>query len=403
MKRIAGNQGMVKENNQKMIIDTLMDKGATSRAELAKILKLSAPSVSNNVSELLKKNILLEVGEGKSIGGRRPILLEFNYGYGYIIAIDLSGVYLKIALGNLKSEIVDMKALCISNIHNEIDIIDKIVINIRNILIKNNIKEDKLLAITAGFPGIMDEKTGNLQVPTEWLDILGEVNIKDGIEKYFDTKVMIKNDINLAALGEHCYGSTRYYRNLAYVSVDMGVGAGIILNNKLYEGRRFAAGEIGYFSTRMKDIHYNNKNFGPLESRISILALIKRAKKDMKNGEYSKIIELVEGNIEKIDFEIIEKAIEKKDTYILQVMEEITNELAIVLSNISVLLDLELIIIGGKLMDLPYDFVTPLHEITNRLAPLGMKIKYSSLEQKVVIYGAFAVSLEYVLNNILNM
>ena len=404
MERTAGNQGMIKENNQKFIIDTLVAKGPTSRAELAKTLKLSAPSVSNNINQLLKKKILLEIGEGDSIGGRRPILLEFNYNYGYVVGIDLSSQDLKIAISNLKPEIIETRTIDISNLKIGKEIVGLITENISDLLRNNNLKPDQLLVIALGFPGVINEKTGRLLALPLWLYVWDEVNIKEEIKKKFKAEVIIKNDINLAALGECHYGAGRDYQNLVYVSVDMGVGAGVILNNQLYEGIRLAAGEIGYFAATIEDLNLNSRTIGPLESKIGIPGIIAKVRKDLREGkEHSEITRLVNGVIEKIDLKVIETALKLQDPYIMKQMEQITHELGIALANISILLDLELVILGGKLIDLGYNFLEPLSEISSKLVPLNTRVIYSSLDQKAVLYGAFAAALENVYHNILTI
>jgi N-acetylglucosamine repressor len=110
-------------------------------------------SVSKNRNFLVKKKILSEIGEGDSIGGRRPILLEFNYNYGYIIGVDLSSQDLKIALGNLKSEIIELRKIDISNVKRGKKILDIVSENIIDIFAKNNLKLKQLLVIAVGFPG----------------------------------------------------------------------------------------------------------------------------------------------------------------------------------------------------------------------------------------------------------
>ena len=295
MERTAGNQLMVKENNQQFIIDTLIKKGAASRAELAKNLKLSAPSVSNNIQQLLRQKILLEIGEGDSLGGRRPILLDFNYNYGYLISVDLSSHNLKIALANLKPEIIELRTIDISAEKNGKNILNIIVKNISDILAKNNLRTKQLLIIAFGFPGVINEATGDLIVHPLWLNVWDDINIREVIRQKFKVEVIIKNDINLAALGELRFGVGRDFRNLVYVSVDMGVGAGIIINNKLFEGARLAAGEIGYFASTIADMDFDHPHYGPLESRVAIPGIINKVKKDLSSGVASQILQLVQG------------------------------------------------------------------------------------------------------------
>ena len=393
---------MIKENNQKFIIDTLIERGATSRADLAKLLKLSAPSVSNNINQLLQKKLLLEIGEGDSAGGRRPILLDFNYRYGYIIGVDLSGQDLKIALSNLKPEIIELRQIDIANPKSGQAILDIIIENILAIFAEHQLGLKQLLTIVVGFPGVVNEATGRMILLPLWVYAWGEINLQEELQKKFKAKVIIKNDINLAALGESRYGLGREFRNLVYVSIDMGVGAGLIMDHQLYEGSRFAAGEIGYLASEVADLEFNHESFGPLESRVGLPGLLDKVQNDLRAGCASRINDLIQGDPERVDLRVIKAAVSLEDPYILGEMERIQHQLGITLTNIGILLDLELLILGGQLTRLGYDFLKPLNEMAGKLAPLGVKVAYSSLEQPV-LYGAFAAGLEYVQGNILNL
>lgn len=400
MSRVAGNQVMIKENNQKLIIETLIENGRVSRADLAKMLKLSAPSVSNNIYELIENRKILEVGEGSSIGGRKPILLEFNYNYGYIISVDLSSQNLKIALGNLQPRIIELSNISIEKLKKGKEIVETIIENIKIILRNNKINEEKLLCIAIGFPGVVNENMDEMDMLPYWLG-WDEINIKSAIEKNFNAKVIVKNDMNLAALGEWKYGSGKNSSNLVYVSVGMGVGSGLIINNKLYEGKRFAAGEVGYFISSVEDKDYNNRRYGLFESKIGIPAIIQRIKNDVALGKESKVVEIVEGDLQRINIDVIRRAAKVKDELVIGIFKEITNNLAVTLSNMSILLDLDAIILGGFILDLGYDFITPLNDLINSLIPLNTKVKEPELNQDVVIFGAFVIALEYIHKNIL--
>ncbi len=400
MERTAGNQGTIKENNQQLIIDTLVKNGATSRAELAKTLKLSAPSVSKNINDLIKKQILIEIGEGDSIGGRRPILVQFNYNYGYIIGVDMSGQDLKIALANLKSEMIELRTIDIASVNIGKQILDIIAENIFDIFEKNNLEIQQLLVIAIGFPGIIED-TGRVIALPMWLYLWEDLNIKEELRKRFNVEIIFKNDINLAALGENCYGAGKDYKNLVYVSIDIGVGAGVILNNTLYEGIRLAAGEIGYFALDITDAQHNHQSVGPFESRVGIPAIIENIKKAVQGGRSSQITDFVGSDISRINIKIIKKAIQYKDPLVIEEMEQIVNTLGVILSNIIILLDLDLIVLGGKLMDLGYDFITPLNKIVSRIVPFDVRVRSSALEQNAIIYGAFTIALDYIHKNIL--
>ncbi len=402
MERTAGNQMTIKENNQNLIIDTLIRRGATSRADLAKLLKLSAPSISNNINQLLKKRLLLEIGSGDSIGGRRPILLNFNFQYGYIVGVDLSGQDLKIALSNLKPEVIELRTVGVANERDGHKILGIIIGQIVDLFAANNLPLKQLQAITVGFPGVFNEEIGRLVLLPLWLYVWDKIDLREELQKQFKVRVIIKNDINLAALGESRFGVGRDYRNLAYVSVDMGVGAGVIINNQLYEGMRLAAGEIGYFASRAADLSLDHANCGPLESRISIPSIVRRIKKDLGSGALSRISELVRGDFDQIDATIIETALLLKDPYIIELMAEVQKELGIILANIGILLDLELIVLGGKLFEINPGLAETFQTMVGKLAPIQTKVTRSSLDHPVV-YGAFAAALDAVYANLLNL
>jgi DNA-binding transcriptional ArsR family regulator len=103
----AGNQEMIRITNQTLILDLIREKGLISRADIAKLLNLSPPSTSGNISRLLEMNMIREVGEGISCGGRKPILIELNKEYGYIVAVDMSCGDIRISLGNICAEVID--------------------------------------------------------------------------------------------------------------------------------------------------------------------------------------------------------------------------------------------------------------------------------------------------------
>ena len=136
MKKVLGNQRLVRITNQKLIIDAIRENGLISRAELSKLLKLSLPSVSSNIDRLIKQGLLVEVGEGDSSGGRKPIMLEFNNNYGNIIGIDMAGMEVKVAVSNLKPEILAKMTFAISENSNGEEILQILIEKVSEIISK---------------------------------------------------------------------------------------------------------------------------------------------------------------------------------------------------------------------------------------------------------------------------
>ncbi|MEN1761754.1 hypothetical protein [Anoxynatronum sibiricum] len=129
----------IRENNQKVLAHYLYKNGPTSRAKLSSVFNLSLPSVYKNINQLVEQNVVLELGEGDSEGGRKPMLVGFNYNMGYMVSVDLKGEHLKIALANLALDIIGKEEMFTLNYENSLALFDAIIESIKNLLNQNEI------------------------------------------------------------------------------------------------------------------------------------------------------------------------------------------------------------------------------------------------------------------------
>ena len=168
----------------------------------------------------------------------------------------------------------------------------------------------------------------------------------------------------------------------------------------MYEGKRFAAGEIGYWVTDPVNTKVKREEVGPLESIIAVPAILKRLRADVRNGEKTYLENLACGNPDKINLDLFKKAIAQEDLYCINVLDEIAKYLGWVIATICIFLDLELVIIGGKIISLDDYFLEPLKATVDRLTPLQTNVVFSKLGNRSGIYGCFAVALEYVFTHL---
>ncbi|MEN1762305.1 ROK family protein, partial [Anoxynatronum sibiricum] len=191
-----------------------------------------------------------------------------------------------------------------------------------------------------GVPGSVNQKTRKMLMTQSWFNVEEVENIEKLVEASFPCcTTIIKNDINLAATGEMRYGIGRGYKNLIYVSVDMGVGAGIILEGKLYEGSRFASGEIGY----SKICCGTSRN---LEEETSIRSILQQIKDNKLLNKDDRGIRFLSQDKNALNIEEVRKAIKEEDAELVSIMHDVVEKLGFTLANICVLLDIEQIIIG---------------------------------------------------------
>ena len=102
-----GNKQLIRDLNRSLVIDKIRNKGPLSRTDISKSLNLGLSTITNIVEELKNENVVFETGEADSTGGRRAILLEFNYKLGYTIGIKIEEDHIILALTDLKAHILD--------------------------------------------------------------------------------------------------------------------------------------------------------------------------------------------------------------------------------------------------------------------------------------------------------
>lgn len=270
----TGNQKLVKQINKSIVLDLVKNKAPLSRADIAQISKLNKGTVSSLVSELIDDHFIIEVGPGESSGGRRPVLLHFNAGAGFIIGLDIGVDYILGILTDLKGEIIEENYISLEETNYDY-VLDNIGETI--LLLKNSapLSPYNIVGIGVGVPGIVDHNGHILFAPNlEWR----EKNLKADLEREFNLPVRVENEANCGAYGEKLFGSNSETNDLIYISAGIGIGSGIIMNGKLYRGQDGFSGELGHMVIEREGLLCNCGSHGCWEMYASENALIKDAK-----------------------------------------------------------------------------------------------------------------------------
>jgi glucokinase len=211
-------------------------------------------------------------------------------------------------------------------------------------------KHDEYVGIGIGAPGIVEQAGGIVKNPPNFSGWT-EVNLGDLVQKKFKLPVVVENDANAAALGEAKFGAGVGRKDFLFVIWGTGVGGGIIFDGKIYRGPHGGAGEIGHTSIDYNGPVCNCGNRGCIESYIGQRYLSERTRQKLrqlpKNALSSKIIQLVDGNLELIEPYIISVAAEQGDQFAKEILLEAGNLLGVALASIFNVLDLRIAIIGG--------------------------------------------------------
>ena len=390
------------EINISIIFDYLRKNEPISRADIARNLSISRPTVSRVVETLIEYNYVVETEKIKTSGGKRPIQLKINPNKDYVLGIDLGKERIKIALTNFNGEII--KNFQGFKISDKLNISEKMISEIKKILSEYNqgkiLKQPKVKAMCIGVPARIDVNTRKIissPIYKSWENL----NLKEILSNEFGIPVYIENDVILSALGEQHYGEGKKFKDVIFIEISKGIGAGIIADNRLFRGSNGTAGEIAFTILGAENLDFKIKKKGFLEKFVSVENIKKKAIKEIKKGRKTIISDMVKNDIEKIEPSLVCKAATRGDELANDIITEMVNFLSIGIINLILIQNPQVIVLGGDICNLPKIsklIVEPIIERIKRLIPFEIpKIKLSSLGEDVGVIGASFQAMESLL------
>ncbi len=192
--------------------------------------------------------------------------------------------------------------------------------------------------------------------------------LRDIVKEKYRVDTLLINDASAAALGEHHFGAGQGINNLILLTVGTGIGGGIIINDRLYNGPGGSAGEIGHMTIDVNGPRCSCGNVGCLETLASGTAVAKEAMKCINQGERSSLIEIVEGKIEDITAEKVEVAARRGDPLASEVIFKAATYLGVGVANLVNIFNPEMIIIGGGVANMGDLLLNPARQVVNERA-----------------------------------
>ena len=379
----VADRSLSKVINQRAILHSIYKHDGISRAQLAKELGISKPTVTGNVEDLMQIGIVKEQGEGSAAknGGRKPVMLYIDEKYRYVGALDLSFLEPVCAISDLKNNVIGLKKIKLKKNANAETRRQSVKEAFLSLMEENHISLEQLGSIVISRPGIIHDETGVYYTESRhhaWT----EIQLDTFLQEELQTKVSIKNDVNLAAIGEQYHGFKEEIHDMIYVRCGMGLGASIILNGSLYSGVRSAAGEIG--AMRLE-------NGQRLEDFVSIDGLTKRVEAALPH-------DVCDG--EEMDFSAVVDLFEKGNPVIHDIVREIGRYLGLFLYNCCILLDVDTVVFGGDYLvfdDVLFNAIENEMKDRANFKPTVMK---SQINQIAGIFGCFVFGIEKIINSL---
>ncbi|MDF2963181.1 MAG: family transcriptional regulator [Paenibacillus sp.] len=351
MKTTKGkNNRHVKNINQYAIIQLIRDSGPLTKAEIAAKTDLTFTAINNIVEELMNLRLIREAGYNNSSGGRKPLLLELNGDALYAVGVHVSAYTIKTAIINFHGTPIAIKELKLASTTDKHAIVDQILYSVEAVITDSGLEKGKIAGIGLGVPGPLDPYKGIVLTPPN-IPGLVSVPIRELIQNHFEMPVLIDKDANVMALGELWFGGGRGFNNVLYIDADLGIGSGLVINRKLYQGFPYGAGEIGHGTIDLDGPRCNCGNYGCLETMASGMAILRRAGEEIRRGAGSMLSAPYESGEDTLDIHRVIEAAHKGDQLSVNILDESARYLGIALGNVINLLAPETIIIGGLLVN----------------------------------------------------
>jgi predicted NBD/HSP70 family sugar kinase len=367
-------------------------------------LHISVPAVSRVIETLINEGYVIETEKIRTENGKLTSQYKVNSEKGIVIGIDLIKEHIEIAVSNLSGEILYLHHGF--KFFNKIDVKKELINEIEEALkhyCQDRMIERKtvdLKGIGVGIPAVTDLESGAV-VNMPLYGSLQGLNLKDDLEKKFGVPVYIENVVRLSALGEKNYGEGKRYKDIVFFEVSNGIGAGIIIDNHLVRGTYGSAGEIGFSIFDMNKLGFKIKTKGYLESIASVESIKAKAIEKIKSGARTSILDLANDAITQVTPAAVCVAAAKGDLVASEVLKETVDHLSLSMIQLILILNPEIIVLGGDICRLPNVedlFLNPIVKNVERSIPFNPPpIRISSLGENAGVIGASCLAIETLL------
>jgi glucokinase len=277
-------------------------------------------------------------------------------------------------------------------------VIERVARTIRDAIDEADLDLKAVRSIGIGAPGSIDSSEGRVLFSPNLPGWEG-VTLKKDLEKHLDLPVFVENDCNVCTLGVHVAELGAKPRHVVGIFLGTGIGAGIIIDGKLFSGFNRTAGEIGHMVLEVGGPKCGCGNKGCFEALASRTAIFRRIQSAVKDGQKTLLVDMLGHDLDDLRSGDLRKAIRKGDKLVEKVVEEAAEYTGIAVGNIINLINPEYIVLGGGVIDaLEDDMMSIIVETAKDYAMpgsiKGVEIVASRLGDHAGITGAAALARE---------
>ncbi len=327
---------------RKMVAFLNKSEGPLAIPAICRRLRLSVPTGTKLVNELIADGIVVEVGKMETDNGRRPVVYKINPEYAYTIGVEILLKRISVSVFNMEMVEVFQKKDNEFVLENTPECLSFVVDFIGQCLDELKEKKDRVLGMGLGITGRVNSKTGESYNYFNFQ----EETLTEHLSSQFELPIFLDNDTHVMGMAERFFGKARKEKNALIVNLSRGLGMTVISNGKVVLGNQGFAGEFGHMQFGESSKLCICGKRGCLGMEVSGYALEENFKEYVKNGE--KTLLLPEGELRKVRYDNILQAAKKGDALSIALLHDIGFKLGKALGNVINLLNPGSIILGGK-------------------------------------------------------
>ena len=381
MPRVAAIPPLLKDLNERTVLDTIRAGAPISRAEISRRAGISKPTVSLALQSLLDAGLVRETAPEPGRPTYGATFFEVVAEAGLVLGLDLGARFLRGALCDLRGEIRARHDVELDGADAE-RAIDAIAVLRDSLAASSGLGGARIDGAVVGVPGVVDAETGRLTLATNVPGLEGR-DWAGALRARLELPVTIENDINLAAVGERWRGMARGVQDFVFLSVGTGLGAGLVLRGELHRGRHGAAGEVDLVAAGRDD------DIDPCASAVAAVA----ERLVAANGQATALQP-------PYDAPSIFAAAREGDELARAVVEEEARRIALHITPIAAVTDIDLVVLGGGIGANADLLLGPIRALLGRWLPYPPRLEVSSLGDAAVLTGALAVGLRSAVDNV---
>ena len=335
--------------NKKQVIDIVRTRDRVFKAEIARELGLSIPTVMKISDGFIQKGLIRECGKGESTGGKPPQLLEFVPGARCSVGVDIGKTTTTILLMDLQANIIVKQSVPTGDVRDPNLFLERVMKLIEEVIDAAKLPPGRLLGIGVGAAGLIDSENGEVLFSPDfgWENI----RVAEILSKRFSMKVMLENSTRAKAMGEKWFGAAAEADDFICLNLGYGIAAALMIDGELYCGHSGTSGEFGHVTMERDGPECDCGNRGCLEALASGNAVAKSMQRVLREGGESSALSYAERpEIEAVDAKAVYSAAKAGDRAAAEIVEKALEYIGIGLAGIVNLFDPELVVLSGGIV-----------------------------------------------------